>query len=527
MIKILLLFPLCILSAPSIAQDGVLDSSFGTNGTVITSLGELDRGHRIAVQSDGKLLVTAFHQNTPGMLALLRYNLDGSLDESFNSDGIVTLPFTVTAQSTSTENHCITLQDDGKILVSGDSQGNTTIDFTVFRFNNNGSLDTDFDTDGKVQINFGPFNSSSATSMQLQTDGKIVLGGYTTLSGATDFAVARLNTDGSLDTDFDTDGKAVIPVGEFVDRAYAMAIQDDGNIVLAGSALGNLITDFALIRINSDGSLDLDFGIDGKVITPFDTHGNQLNAIRIHSDGKIVATGNSYGTLNGGYSYNFSLLQYLPDGNLDADFGADGKVLTNVGSSNDNDFSNALLIQPDGRIIVGGTSYGLPGPQFAAARYTNTGILDDTFGEQGLAITPIENGAFGSDVVLQNDGKLILLGYSVNFNSNATSIALARYTTGVVIGIPERTAFNRAIQVYPNPAKELLQVTFSLAKAAPIDFILTDAKGKRVAELAKGLAFGSGDHTHTLRLPADLPQGIYYLTMHLLDSIEVMRVAIY
>jgi len=321
-----------------------LDNGFGDNGTLVTSIDQLDKGHSITVQSDDKMLVTAFHQNISGMLALLRYNLDGTLDDSFDGDGIVTIPFTVSAQSTSTENHSIVLQDDGEILVAGDSQGTTTIDFTLFRFNSNGSLDTDFDADGKVQVNFGPFISSTMTSILLQTDGKIVLGGDASFPGNNDFALVRLFPNGSLDNNFDSDGKVSIPVGELNNRAYGMPLQNDGKIILSGSALGNIINDFALIRIRSNGNLDLDFGTNGKVITPFDTHGNQLKDIRIQPDGTIVATGNSFGALNGGYAYNFSIVKYLSNGSLDNDFGVGGKVLTNIEGNNDNDFSKCDFI---------------------------------------------------------------------------------------------------------------------------------------------------------------------------------------
>jgi len=522
--KAIVFLILISISTINFAQNGVLDPSFGNAGTVLTSIGATDRGHSIAKQADGKLLVTAFHQNTPNMLALLRYNLDGTLDASFDTDGMVTISFNVSSQSSSTSNYSIAVQADGKILVGGDSQGNTTVDFTVFRFNTNGSLDTGFDTDGKVQINFGAFNSSSATAISIQSDGKILLSGHTSSSGNSDFAVVRLTTNGSLDTSFDADGKVVIPVGDFEDRSYAMAIQTDGKIIIGGSALGNIITDFALIRLNTNGSLDTSFDADGKVITPFNTNGNQIKDIQIQSDGKIIVTGISYGTISGSYSNNFALARYTVDGNLDTSFGVEGKVLTNITANTNNAVSNAILLQADGKIICGGNYYNALGIfELAMVRYNSDGSLDETFGTSGVTTTSLEDGAFGNDITFQIDGKIVLVGNSVNNVTNKTSIVLARYTSGIVLSLDQQTVFKNDILVYPNPSKDLIQLDFSLNVPAELDFILTDILGNEITQLANNVTFGVGKQNYSLNIPSVLPSGIYFLKIYLPSSAQTIR----
>jgi uncharacterized delta-60 repeat protein len=497
------------------AQDGQLDTSFGEGGIVNTSIAPSDLGQRIASQSDGKLLVTAAIQSS-SMLGLLRYNLDGSLDEFFGDEGVVTSPFSSNGINTANYTFEIALQNDGKILIAGTSQGESTFDFTLFRLNSNGSLDESFGSDGKTLVNYGISNSSTAASVLVQADGKILLGGTASISNSNEFALARLLPDGSLDSTFDTDGKATYSVGDYDDRALAMALQEDGKIILGGSSLGALITEYSLLRVNDNGSPDNSFGTDGRVITPFDTHGNELHDIKLLPDGKICATGRSYGLLNGGFAYNFSLIQYLSDGSLNLDFGVDGKVITNIGGNFDNDFSDALVVQPDGKIIVGGTSLALFYFQFAAVRYTASGDLDATFGTDGIVLTPIgTSSAYGSDIVLQNDGKLVILGHS-SPNNSETSITLARYTTGLTIGVSELSAGFAEVSVYPNPVSDILSIRLALEKVTKLSFELTDFNGKILSEYSKSQSFNAGKHLYELELPSGLAAGIHYL--HILSD---------
>ncbi len=179
------------------------------------------------------------------------------------------------------------IQSDGKIVVAGGS-GST---FALARYNANGSLDTTFDGDGKLTTTFGG-TSSAAYGVAIQSDGKIVAAGYSlSATNNQDFALARYNTDGSLDTSFDGDGKLTTDFGSFFDFAFSVAIQSDGKIVAAGNSGAGNTQDFALARYNTNGSLDTSFDVDGKVTTSFAAGNDIAYSVAIQTDGKIVAAG--------------------------------------------------------------------------------------------------------------------------------------------------------------------------------------------------------------------------------------------
>jgi uncharacterized delta-60 repeat protein len=294
--------------------NGSLDTSFDGDGKVTTDFfGSHNEGNSITLQADGKILVagSAYNSNGNNDFALARYNPDGSLDTSFDSDGKVTTDFS----SFSDKAHSITVQADGKILVVGGSSGV----FALARYNADGSLDTSFDSDGKVTTDFG--SGDSGNSITIQADGKILVAGSAYMnSGKPDFALARYNPDGSLDTSFDSDGKVTTDFFGNDDYGYSITLQADGKILVAGSSRGN----FALARYNTDGSLDASFDSDGKVTSDFS---GIANGITLQADGKILVAGYSF-TSSGGR--DFALARYNPDGSLDTTFSPPENTLTNA-----------------------------------------------------------------------------------------------------------------------------------------------------------------------------------------------------
>jgi uncharacterized delta-60 repeat protein len=230
------------LQVPAWAADGDLDTSFGTGGKVTTAIGSADdTAYSVVLQSDGKIIAVGQSDNGANTdFAVVRYNADGSLDTSFDTDGKVT-----TAIGSSNDNaRSVVLQSDGKIVVVGNSWS-SVYDFAVVRYNANGSLDTSFSGDGKVTTQVGGSLSDTAYSVVLQSDGKIIVAG----TSDSDFAVVRFNADGSLDTSFDTDGKVTTPIGSGTDEAYSVVLQSDGKIIAAGySNNGPNNNDFAVVR---------------------------------------------------------------------------------------------------------------------------------------------------------------------------------------------------------------------------------------------------------------------------------------
>lgn len=219
------------------------------------------------------------------------------------------------------------------------------------RYDTNGSLDTAFGTGGQV---IAPGLGDTTNAVAIQSDNKIVVAG----SSGFAFALARYNANGSLDTTFDADGKVTTDIGTGIDIANAVAIQADGKIVAAGQSPHGAGVAFALVRYNANGSLDTDFGTGGKVTTDFDKSLNIAQAIAIQSDRKIVAAG----WTNDSVVNVFALARYNTDGSLDTTFDADGKVTTAIGIVN---MVNAVAIQSDGKIVAAGRSDNA----FALARY--------------------------------------------------------------------------------------------------------------------------------------------------------------
>lgn len=267
-----------------------------------------------------------------------------------------------------------------------------------------GGLDTSFGVGGRVTTNFAA--DASASAVAIQADGKIVAAG----GAGVDFALARYNTDGTLDTTFSTNGKVTTA---FTDGSFAnaVAIQSDGKIIAAGGAQG-----FALARYDTDGALDPTFGTGGLVTTSVTSGTNQANDVAIQADGKIVAAG--FATPGGPWRRHFAVARYLSDGTLDTSFGDGGTVVTAFGVSG---VANAVVLLPNQKIVLAGTNGG----GFALARYLSDGTLDASFGNGGKVATTLPGGAGGSAyaVTLQPDGKIVA-GGSYDFYW----FAVARYT---------------------------------------------------------------------------------------------------
>ncbi|MBI5777996.1 MAG: hypothetical protein HZA49_00880, partial [Planctomycetes bacterium] len=251
-----------------------------------------------ALQPDGKIVAAGYFYNGADIdIALVRYDVNGSLDTTFDTDGVVT---TTISSGGSDYAYAIALQPDGKILIAGLSDTTGNYSFTIVRYNTNGSLDTAFDTDGVVTTTIGSSNAESYT-MALQPDGKIVIAGYS-YSGVSDiFTLARYNTNGALDTTFDTDGIVTTTIG-ILSYARAIAVQADGKIVVAGYAYNGLYDDSTLARYNTNGTLDTGFDTDGIITTTIGSSYSYAKAVAVQADGKIVAAGYAENGVNAGFA---------------------------------------------------------------------------------------------------------------------------------------------------------------------------------------------------------------------------------
>jgi uncharacterized delta-60 repeat protein len=360
---------------------GDLDPTFGGDGTVTTRFpGARNVVGGMIIQPNGKIIVVG---TVDGQFALARYRTDGGLDASFGRNGKVRTDLTASGDGAS----AVALQPDGKIVTVGVAAGGFDTDarFAVVRYLASGRLDTAFGFgDGRVQTNFTP-GVDAAYAVDLQADGKIVVAGH---AGGS-FAFARYRTNGRLDPSFSGDGKRTSNITSHVDVAHGVAVQADGKIVAAGGDAA-----FALIRYKADGTLDTSFGTNGRVIGP----DGAANAIALQADGKIAnAVGGPW-----------ALARYNADGTLDAGFDGDGLVTTAFRAPGT---AFALAIQSDGKIVAAGQS----NIWFTLTRYRSDGALDPSFSGDGKVLTLIDccekrghSGARG--VGIQADGKIVAAG---------------------------------------------------------------------------------------------------------------------
>jgi uncharacterized delta-60 repeat protein len=381
------------LPASLMAQAGTLDPKFGNGGIVFTANTVANAG---ALQGDGKILVagsisTAQNAQQPG---LLRYNTNGTLDSGFGAGGKVLI-----GSNNSGPAFAVAVQTDGKILVAAPAN----LALTVFRFNNNGSVDSTFGSNGATAIQAaGLFLAPASGGIALEPDGRILVAtGHN--EGGGQRIVARLLANGQLDSTFGSNGVAptfggdsvaVVPNGNIlvgtgsVTSVYApngVVVKDFGihgqtpgfandaggfvvtnnsatvtRIITAGTIFTDLnlmslnsVSGFLLVSYNIDGTLDNAFGIHGGVTTPFP--GNILArafAVALQTNGDIVAVGQTALTDTG--SSDFALVRCNFDGSVDTTFGNSGFVSTPFGTSVA--FANTVLIQIDGKIIAVGNS---------------------------------------------------------------------------------------------------------------------------------------------------------------------------
>jgi uncharacterized delta-60 repeat protein len=354
--------------------DGALDPSFGTGGKVTTDFfGLFDRADAMALQPDGKIVVAGLTGDrvSQGDFALARYNSDGTLDASFGTGGKVVTDFSGGLDGASG----VALQPDGRVVAVGTSAARGQFDFALARYNGDGSLDPSFGTGGKVTNDFSPIDTASAVA--IQPDGRIVVSGSTfSIPTVSDFAVARYETDGSLDASFGTGGRVKTDFFGASDLPAALALQADGRIVVAGAVddLDGSAFDFGLVRYNFDGTVDLAFGSNGKVTTDFAGGLDGARDVALQADGRIILAGTAGDGLIRSAT-DFALARYELNGRLDSTFGSGGKVMTDVSAGFDT--ASALAIQQDGRLVLaGGTGSGESSVDFALVRYSATGGPD-------------------------------------------------------------------------------------------------------------------------------------------------------
>jgi len=394
--------------------DGALDTSFDSDGKVIGSFlpsdpSSMNAGRRVRTQvvsGSEKILIAGRFYYNDGIAdyykgAVARYSANGSLDTTFGSSGIASVGDDDEYYIFSS----ISVLSDGKILAAGVKMLTSTGDgdFVVCRFTSSGSLDSTFGTAGEATIDFSSYDE--AYGLAVDSNGKIYITGNTSGSGP---AIASLNSDGTLNTGFDSDGKKTFTFGGSDENGYGIAVQSDNKVVVTGQ-VGT--SDVGVARFNTDGSYDTGFDSDGKIITDLGAT-ESSTGVTVDAAGKLLVVG-SKGT-------DVLLLRYTSSGSLDSTFGSSGVVTVNLGTSTDAGYEAAIAT--DGKIVVAGAT----NIDVAVLRFLNDGSLDPSFGTGGSVTTDFGGGAdTGISLALQSDGKILITGWR-----DTWQVVIARYLAG-------------------------------------------------------------------------------------------------
>ena len=399
-------------TAASFAAQGDLDASFGSagNGRILESFsGAAPFAVASIVQSDGKVVIAGAARSASQMF-VARYNADGSIDNSFSSDGITGIAMANGPGSA----FALLQQPDGKLVITGTGQNNRAGDYdiVIVRLNTDGSADSTFGTNGIGQLKDGGFDEFASAIIR-QSDGKLLVVGSSNANRGYDFDFVRFNADGSVDTTFGTAGRLLVDFSGNDDQANAMIQQPDGNIVAAGFARdSNGFSSMAVVRLTSAGTLDTSFGSGGKATVPFGTLQSAASALGLQSDGKLVLAG---AVAEGTASTDAALARLNANGSLDTSFGTGGKTSVAFGGK---DYLSGVVVEPNGGIVASGRlQSSAPPPNDAfVARFTAAGTLDPAFGNNGKTLIDCGDIAAASNCTAyalsrQSDGKLVVVGY--------------------------------------------------------------------------------------------------------------------
>jgi len=388
-------------------SDGSPDNSFGPGGKATEDVGErLAQAKAVAVQPDGKILVAGAAENGISYgqvtsVALTRLNPDGTIDRSFGKFGKITTTFGERASAF----NAVTVQSDGRIVAAGNAETN----FLVARYMSNGVPDVSFNGNGIATARIEN-DGNIANAVAVQADGKIVIAGGTSFGLA--FAILRFNTNGTLDSSFDGDGKVEIDFGARFNLAGAVKIQPDGKNVVGGYAgIGGTTAGFAVVRLNTNGVSDSSFGTFGATLTQFPSGIALANTMTMQTDGKIVMAG----AVVVGSVVQFAVARYGTNGLLDPSFDGDGMVTTPMALVDDE--ANAIGVQSDGKILVAGKVRVVGHLEYGIVRYNTNGAIDTSFGSDGKAFVDFADGADNTLYALATDsnGRTIVAGDAAGF----------------------------------------------------------------------------------------------------------------
>ncbi len=398
----LALTALALPARPASAGTGGLDPAFSGDGRVVTNLGRGTDGSSVAVQSDGKIVVSGTQSGTAGgRWFVARYQANGTLDPSFSGDGIAYVNFSAGYDFVAD----IALLDDGRILAVGGAQGATRT--ALARLASDGSLDTTFGVGGKQSADLVA-GTEYAYDVEVLDDGGLRLTG----AAGNQIGLMAFAADGAVDTGFSGDGLVQTNVVSGFEVGFALTVADDGTMVVTGTAGPGGNEQVPVVRYLADGSLDTTFSGDGKLTVNYTASYDDATGVAVLDDGRVLIAGEADGRV--------ALSQFLADGSPDPGFSGDGRQIVNLPGPYE--FASDLLLRTDGSIVLAG-HIGGTGGRMLLARLDGTGELDPTFSGDGYTGVNFTSGWDTAwSVAEQADGNFVLAGAS----ADTTRVALAR-----------------------------------------------------------------------------------------------------
>ena len=521
-IRYLILVLVLFVSNVCFSQFGTLDVTFGTEGKVITPFEGFDASvQSVLIQPDKKIVAGGnVSKSAKSQFSLARYNSDGSLDETFGNLGLVIADYPEQMVLSN-----IILQSDGKIIAGGNLYNPTfsISHFVLLRFDSNGDLDTAFGTDGRVVTNFSD-KLDRMTSLIVQSDGKIIASGSTSDDlNYSDFALARYNSDGSDDLIFGNNGRAISSIRTW-DFGYAITLQDDDKIIVSGATSNEFNPDFgfdydfAVLKYDKYGLLDSTFGNGGSITIGVPEANEKALYVKAAPDGNISIVGEHHIL-----KYSIMLVQILNNGDLDTSFGTTGVVTTALTSQ----FLESVAMQTDGKFLI--TEYNGTGGCCSAdiklIRFLADGNFDSTFGTNGIVTANFlnENNQANS-IAIQDDGRIIIGG--ISGNQIHYDYGLARFNSELALSNPINSIGINTFLAYPNPVNQSVNLDFNLQDSQKLSIDLFNINGVKVANLLNNIEFPLGFTSQKLPLPETLSKGVYFLSISngtLLSNLKIVK----
>lgn len=453
------------------AQSGTLDKTFGNNGKVFTTYSnEQFTAAASTIQNDDKIIVAGtYYSNNKAGFFVMRYLSKGRLDSNFGDNGIAIIH----CDNSYINTRGVAIQENGKILVTGYGQlnGLSSIDMLTVRLNKNGTLDTLFGTKGKVISDFG--TNEYSNSVCVQEDGKIILGG---VYNNVECLLVRYKSNGILDSSFGVNGKVISAIS-LNTGISSVTVQANKKIVVGGTDQGSSQPIFLVGRFNQNGSVDSSFGSSGFVLTKCSNRGDILEKVLLQIDGKIIAVGSS-----GSYSslsdtvLNMIAVRYKQNGDLDKSFGKTG--IATIHQSSHYIQANSAVLQNDGKLLIAG--YGLKkgsnDADYSLVRLKTNGGIDSLFGSNGFTFTNIKLSDIALGIGLQKTGDIILAGNSQTLITYTPGISLAAYYSDSANNYLDKHSNTSSVTIYPNPAVGNLYIK-GLPSSGKIKFTIVDFEG--------------------------------------------------